>query len=140
MIDETVDGWMEQIMGQIHGSTLPAQDLVMIDEGEGKVVLKTEIQVPRKKGASWTRMSFRIDLERAYNSMMDQLGTEAKLYALFCIGVEPAELADEAHKKWANAPRSEYEMNKVVLRMRAEWDNRLQKIGIYASDNFGETQ
>lgn len=140
MIDETVDGWMEQLMGQLHGSTVPAQDFIMIDEGDGKIVTKTEIQVPRKKGASWTRMTFRIDLERAYNSLIQQKGTEAKLYALFCIGVEPAELAEEAHRKWADAPRSEFEVKKAVLRMRAEWDLRLQKIGIYASDNIEEKQ
>tara|TARA_R110002126_G_scaffold82537_2_gene202362 strand:- start:1156 stop:1578 length:423 start_codon:yes stop_codon:yes gene_type:complete len=140
MIDETIDGWMEQTMGQIHGSVLPAQDLVMIDEGEGKVLLKTEVQVPRKKGASWTRMTFQIDLERAFNGLVKHKGTEAKLYALFCIGVEPMELAEEAHLRWSDAPKSEYEMHKVVLRMRAEWDKRLQKIGIFASDNFEETQ
>jgi len=139
VIDKTIDGWMEQIMNQIHGSVLPAQDLVMIDQGGDKIVLKTEIQVPRKKGASWSRMTSHIDLERAFNSMIEHRGTEARLYALFCIGVEPLELAEEAHLVWSGAPRSEYEMHKVVLRMRAEWDKRLQKIGIYASDHFEET-
>ncbi len=138
MIDETVDGWMEQLMCQMHGSAVPAQDLIMIDEGGGKIVTKTEIQVPRKKGASWTRMTFRIDLERAFNDFVKALGTEAKLYALFCIGVEKAELAAEAHLKWADAPKSEFEMDKVILRGRAEWDNRLQSIGIFASDNIEE--
>lgn len=140
MISATADEWMEQLMEQLHGSAVPAQDFIMIDEGDGKIVTKTEIQAPRKKGAAWTRMSFRVDLERAYNSLIDQVGTDAMVYALFCIGVAPADLANEAPHKWDDAPATEFDVNKAILRGRGEWDMRLRKMGIYASAEQEETE
>lgn len=137
MTSKCVDEWMEQIMEQVHGSPVAAQDMVMVDEGGGKIMTKTEVQVHRSKSAVWTRMSFRLDLERAYQSLIDEVGTDAKIYALFCIGVTPSELAAEAHLKWPDAPKNEYEVNKAILRGRGEWDMRLRKIGIYASQKGG---
>jgi hypothetical protein len=133
MISHSVDEWMEQVMEQIHSSHIAAQNLVITEDPSGKVLTKTEVQVQPSKGAVWNRFSFRIDLERAFHSLIDDIGTDAKIYALFCIGVSALELAAEAHYVWPDAPITENGVRLSVLRGRGEWDIRLRRIGIYAS-------
>ena len=136
----TADDWMEEALAQVHGSPVPAQDFVLVDEGDGKILTKTEIQTTVSKGASWSRMSFRIDLVDAFNQVIELVGTPAKVYGLYCIGVGKGDLLADAHKKWPDAPRTESQLDKALQRGRGEWTAKLEAAELFVCPEDKENQ